>query len=87
MAQKNTTPAAEVNTSNESINAELQEAFENEDWLMYSILVDQLDQAGGVDKNLKMVCQIITSDFTNDQEKAEAIQYIKDNHAKLIGKK
>ena len=66
--------------SDDNINADLQEAFENEDWVLYSVLIDHID---GVDKNLKMVCQIITSDFTNDQEKAEAIQYIKDNHAKI----
>ena len=62
--------------------SDLQEAFDNEDWLMYSILVDQLDN---VDKNFKMACQMITSEFTNDQEKAEAIQYIKDNHYKISG--
>ena len=77
----------EVNTADDDMNSELQElqeAFDNEDWLMYAILIDHID---GIDKNLKMVCQMITSDFTNDQEKAEAIQYIKDNHAKLIGRK
>ena len=62
----------------------MQEAFDNEDWLMYSILIDQIS---GVDKNVKMACQMITSEFTNDQEKSEAIEYIKNNHAKLIGRK
>ena len=73
--------ATEAHTNAESIKAKLQEAFDNEDWLTYTILVDQMD---GVDKNLKMVCQIITSDFTNEQEKTDAIQYIKDNHDKLM---
>ena len=61
--------------------SDLQEAFDNEDWLMYSILLDQLDN---VDKNLKMACQMITSDFTNDQEKADAIKYIKEHHANIM---
>ncbi len=74
----------EVDTNDDDINSTLQEAFNNEDWLMYSILIDQVD---GVDKNIKMACQMITSDFTNDQEKNEAIQYIKDNHDKLMNKK
>ena len=75
----------EVDTNDDSINSALQEAFDSEDWPMYSVLIDQID--GVVDKNLKMACQMIVSDFTNDQEKAEAIQYIKDNHAKFISKK
>ncbi|MBR1729821.1 MAG: response regulator [Selenomonadaceae bacterium] len=76
--------AAEIDKSDKNLNADLQEAFDNEDWLMYSILIDQIS---GVDKNVKMACQMITSEFTNDQEKSEAIEYIKNNHAKLIGKK
>ena len=75
-------PNSELDASDEL--SDLQEAFDNEDWLMYSILVDQLDN---VDKNFKMACQMITSEFTNDQEKQEAIQYIKDNHYKISGDK
>ncbi len=76
ISQEDSKNATETHTNAESIKAKLQEAFENEDWLMYSILIDQIED---VDEKLKMVCQIITSDFTNEQEKNEAIQYIKDN--------
>ena len=68
----------------DSMHAKLQEAFDNRDWLMYSVLVDQI---GDVDEKLKMVCQIITSNFTTEQEKTEAIQYIKNNHAKFMQNK
>ena len=73
--------STEVNAADDDINSALQEAFDSEDWVMYSILIDQIS---GVDKKLKMACQMINADFTNDQEKAEAVQYIKDNHSKLI---
>ena len=65
----------------QGIKIDLQEAFENEDWTMYSILVDQLSN---VDKNVKMACQILVSDFVDDNEKQEVIQFIKDNHSKLM---
>ena len=72
---------AEVNSADDDTNSALQEAFDNEDWVMYSILIDQIS---GVNKNIKMACQMITSDFTNDQEKTEAINYIKEHHANIM---
>ena len=73
--------AKEINKSDENINSELQRAFDSEDWIMYSILIDQMEN---VDKNLKIACQMATSEITSDQEKNEAIKYIKANHSKLI---
>ena len=61
--------------SDENINLELQKAFDNENWILYSILIDQMEN---VDKNLKIACQMATSEITS------AIKYIKANHSKLI---
>ena len=71
-----------VDTNDEDINVELQAAFDNEDWIMYSILVDQISDI--VDKKFKMACHVINSDFTTEQEKTDAIRYIKENHSKLF---
>ena len=67
--------------SDENINLELQKAFDNENWILYSILIDQMEN---VDKNLKIACQMATSEITSVQEKNDAIKYIKANHSKLI---
>ena len=80
---KPTEQATETNGSDEGLNSALQEAYEAEDWVMYAVLIDQM---GVDDKKLKMACQIITSDFANEQEKNEAKQYLKNNHSKLLAK-
>ena len=60
----------------------LNKAFESEDWKTYAELI----QADDTDefKNLKMPAKMNTSEYTNDQEKAEAIEYIKANHKKIV---
>lgn len=64
-------------------------AFEKEDWTAYSSLIHKVE--GGSDENIinvlkqvKMACQMITSDLTTDAEKAEAVNYIKEHHADII---
>ena len=78
----------EENTSQDDSDLEfmlsLQEAFENEDWAMYSVLVQEIKSDNAVIKQVKMACQMITSDLTTDMEKEEAIHYIKDNHSKVM---
>ena len=63
---------------------DLQEAFENEDWVMYSIMLQEIKSDSAVFKQLDMACKMINADFTTDQEKAEAIKYIKEHHADII---
>ena len=68
---------------------QLQEAFENEDWVMYSILVQEIkansnDEAANILKQINMACQMITSDLTSDAEKEEAVNYIKAHHAEVM---
>ena len=58
----------------------LQKAFDDEDWITYANIVEGLED---VDKNIKMACKMVVSDFTNDQEKQEAINYIKENHSNV----
>ena len=67
----------------------LQDAFENEDWIKYTEMIERIKEdsdndAAGKFKQLHMACKMVTSDLTSDDEKAEAIQYIKDNHAKVL---
>ncbi len=62
----------------------LQEAFENEDWVMYSILIQEIKGNEALVKQIDMACKMINADFTTDKEKQEAIKFIKENHSKLI---
>ena len=62
----------------------LQEAFENEDWAKYSSLLQGITQNFDELKQIKMLCQMITSDLTTDEEKSEAIKYIKEHHNNII---
>ena len=65
---------------------DLQEAFNEEDWIMYSILLQEIKSDNPVFKQIDMACKMINADFTTDQEKQEAINYIKENHSKLFEK-
>ena len=67
----------------------LQDAFENEDWVKYSKLILDTNNNGegenaNIFKQVNMACRMIISDLTSDSEKAEAIKYIKDNHATIL---
>ena len=65
----------------------LQEAFDNEDWLMYSILVQEIktnESNSGLLKQIDMACKMINADFTTDEEKEEAIKYIKEHHSEIM---
>ncbi|MBR2179646.1 MAG: response regulator [Selenomonadaceae bacterium] len=62
----------------------LQEAFESEDWAKYSSLLQGITQDFDELKQIKMLCQMITSDLTTDEEKSEAIKYIKEHHNDII---
>ena len=64
-------------------------AFEKEDWATYSSLIQNIEGSTNesiinVLKQVKMACQMITSDLTTDEEKAEAIKYIKEHHADIM---
>ena len=75
---------------NEKIDSDylkdLQEAFDEENWVMYSILLQEIKSDNAVFKQIDMACKMINADFTTDQEKQEAINYIKENHSKLFEK-
>ena len=68
-------------SDNQTDISELQEAFDNEDWIMYSILLQDIKSDSAVYKQLDMACKMINADFTTDEEKQEAINYIKEHHA------
>ena len=68
---------------------QLQEAFDNEEWLMYSILLQEIkadtdENTAKILKQVKMACQMVTSDLTSDMEKEEAIKYIKEHHSDVM---
>ena len=67
----------------------LQEAFDNEDWIMYSILAQEVRAEGNEDiltalRQIDMACKMVTADFTTDNEKQQAIEYLKKNHTKIM---
>ena len=76
-------PSENIDSNSEYIE-NLQEAFENEDWVMYSIMLQEIKSDSPVLKQLDMACKMINADFTTDQEKEESIKYIKENHAGLM---
>ena len=62
----------------------IQEAFDDEDWAKYSELLQGITIDNNAIKQIKMLCQMITSDLTTDTEKEEAINYIKEHHADVM---
>ena len=64
---------------------DLQNAFESEDWAKYAEAIQGIsDTDNATFKQVNMACKMVTSDLTSDEEKAEAVKYIKDNHSKIM---
>ena len=66
-----------------------QDAFENEDWNKYAELLQEVNKGVGEDvvaivKQLEIECEKIMSDSTSDSEKESAINFVKENHSKLL---
>ena len=82
-------PSESEDNSSDDNKIKLQEAFDNEDWLMYLILIqnyksDKDENINKIFKNINMACKTVISDITSAEEKQEAVNYIKEHHKEII---
>ena len=66
-----------------------QEAFENEDWTKYAELLQEInndidENVANIIKQLDVECKKIMFNTTSDDEKESAINFIKENHSKVL---
>ena len=84
-------PAAEEDDDDSDLELllGLQNAFETEDWTTYAELIQSIISDSDADsvnalKQINLACKMVTSDLTSEDEKAEAIKYLKDNHSTVM---
>ena len=66
-----------------------QNAFEDEDWSKYAELLKEInndidEEVAKIIKQLEIECKKIISDTISDDERESAINYIKENHSKVL---